>query len=118
MEYDLLAVGKNLDDLGTRRLSWRDLWVIVRQAPRGSALDRVSNPDEWQWGLAEHLMAATFDALRVANWQRGQAKQSDFPKPTARPGVEPEGKTFGRDALPMDEMTKFLGWDTSESAEV
>lgn len=118
MEYDLIALGLRLDDLGSRRLSWRDLWVIVRQSPRGSALDRVVNPEESQWGLAEHLQAATFDALRVANWQRGEARKSDFPKPTLRPGVEPEGKTIGRDALPMGEMAKFLGWDTNETAEV
>ena len=117
MEYDLISVGLRLDDLGTRGLSWRDLWVVVRQSPRGSALDRELNPDEWQWGLAEHLHAVIYDALRVGIWQRGEAKKADFPDPTPRPGVKPRGNRIGGEGLPMHEMAKALGW-ADEEAEV
>lgn len=109
LEYDLLALGLRLDDLGTRRLSWRDLWVVVRQAPRSSAIVLATDPDS-RWGLPEQLLAAAVDALRAANWQRGRARRHEYPKPIPRPGVEPESKTFGGEALPVDEMNEWLGW--------
>jgi hypothetical protein len=39
------VLGLRLDWLGTVRLSWRDLWVIVQQSPRTSALFKARNPD-------------------------------------------------------------------------
>lgn len=68
------------------------------------------NPDAADWGLPESLLAEVADALRVANWQRGQGKRADYPKPIPRPGVKAEAKTYGRDALPIDQMAEWLGW--------
>lgn len=68
------------------------------------------NPDAVPWTLDRLLLAEAVDALNVANWQRGSAKRSDFPKPIPRPGVEPESQTFGKGAIPYDEMAAWLGW--------
>lgn len=111
VEYDLIALGLRLDWLGSERLSWRDLWVVVQQRPTASALSRAIEPDAVTWGLSEQLIAAAVDTLRIANWQRGEAKRSQFPKPISRPGVEPEFEVIGSGAgLPMDEMARRLGW--------
>ena len=112
VEYDLIALGLRLDWLGSERLSWRDLLVVIRQSPRGSAMNRALDPDH-TWGLAEQLLAANFDALRVGIWQRGQGKRGDYPEPLERPGVKPK-KRYGGSPLPMHEMAKRLGWDKLE----
>ena len=69
------------------------------------------NPEEWEWGLAEQLLAQVADMVTVANWQRGAGKKRDYPKPIPRPGVESGDKTYGKKPLPIDAMKKWLGWD-------
>jgi len=115
VEYDLIALGLRLDWLGSGRLSWRDLLVVIRQAPRNSAVNRAQDPDH-AWGLPEQLLAALFDATRVGIWQRGSGKRSDYPEPLERPGVKPPRKKYGGTPLPMHEMAKRLGWDTEGGA--
>ena len=110
IEYDLICLGRNLDDLGTRRLSWRDLLVIVRRSPRGSALNRERYPEDSEWGLPEQLLAAIFDVLQAGNWQRGGG-QGKRPEQLERPGVKPARKVRGSGPIPMDEMAAWLGWD-------
>lgn len=110
VEYDLIALGLRLDDLGSRALTWRDLWVIIRRSPPESAVFRAQNPDSWAWGLPEQLLAAANDSLRVANWQRAGGKRSEYPWPIPRPGVQPQQTSRGREPLPMDAMRKWLGW--------
>lgn len=111
IEYDLITLGRSIDDLGTRRLSWRDLLVIVRKSPRNSALYRERFPEDSEWGLPEQLLAAIFDVLQAGNWQRGGG-QGKRPEQLPRPGVTPERKTRGSGPIPMDEMAEWLGWDT------
>lgn len=83
----------------------------MRHSPPDSALNRAIDPAAAEWGQAEHLLAGLFDALQVANWQRGSAKRRDFPKPLPRPGVEPEANFIGAGTgIPMDEMARRLGW--------
>ncbi|MFD8618262.1 hypothetical protein [Streptomyces sp. NPDC059513] len=110
LAYDCIALGLRLRDVGSEDFTWGDLWTIVLQSPRSSALYRAMNPDEYAWGIEEQLLAAAVDALNVANWQRGQGKKKDFPAPIPRPGVEAPDNKFGKEALPMDEMTDWLGW--------
>lgn len=110
IEYDLLTMGKRLEDLGTLALSWRDLLVIIRQAPLDSAYVRAKRGEAAHWGVAEYLLATVVDALEAANWQRGNqgAKTpSPRPKPVHRPGVKDEKKTFGADAIPV---SRFNDW--------
>lgn len=86
--------------------------VIVRQSPRDSALFRAMNPEDHEWSLPTLLLAEAVDDLRIGNWQRGSGKRADYPKPIPRPGVEPDSTTYGKGALPMDEMADWLGWTT------
>jgi hypothetical protein len=112
VEFDLIALGLRLDWLGTERLSWRDLLVVVNQSPRWSALSRAMNPEGSEWGLSEHLLAAVFDSLERGNWQRAGRENAPRPKPFPRPGVtEDKQQTHGSTALPMDEMARRLGWE-------
>lgn len=108
IEYDLISLGMRLRDLGTDKLSWRDLLVITRQAPRQSALARAAHGSDLAWGLTEHLLATAVDALNIANWQRGnegRKSPSRKPKPVPRPGVkDTESTTVGADPIPMSEF--------------
>lgn len=112
VEYDLLALGLRLREVGTDRLSWGDVYTVVRQSPRSSALFRAVNPDAHEWTLPNLLLAEVADAVRVANWQRGSGKKAEYPKAIPRPGVAPESLTYGKGAIPIDEMADWLGWTT------
>lgn len=86
IEYELLTIGKHIDHLGTRRLSWRDLLVVVKQAPPQGALHRALDPEGWGWDVNSYLLAADVDTLMVANWQRAGDKRKKRPDPILRPG--------------------------------
>ncbi|WP_191480127.1 hypothetical protein [Nocardioides ochotonae] len=62
--------------------------------------------------MTELLLAEVADAARVANWQRSGGKRRDYPKPIPRPGVDDPDTTYGRGALPIDDMAAWLGWST------
>ena len=113
VEYDLIRLGLRLSWLGTRRLTWRDLYVIVRQSPQDSALHRaVAGPDHI-WDLHGHLLAGIFDVLAVANWQRSGVEHAKKPERLQRPGVtkQVEGETLARGkAVSIEEMNARLGW--------
>ncbi|HLS46084.1 MAG TPA: hypothetical protein VK045_11675 [Ornithinicoccus sp.] len=104
VEYDLITLGLRLDDLGTERLNWRDLWVIVNNLPRTSALVRAVAGEDAQWGLLEQLVARAADSLEVANWQRQGKAHAPRPKPIPRPGAKSETKTFGKDPIPIKDF--------------
>lgn len=88
--------------------------MIVNQAPKTSALFRAMYPDDALWGLEPQLLAAIFDTLQAANWQRQGDNRAPRPKPIPRPGVEPQAKRVGGgDAIPMDEMARRLGWEAT-----
>ena len=110
VRYDLLVAGLNLDDLGSKRLSWLDLMVFVVHSPRGSALYRASHPEFADWGVVEHLLASTVDALNAANWQRAGKKTNPKPKPVQRPGLKKD-KKFGSNAIPISEFKAW--WDNN-----
>lgn len=99
--------------LGSEALTWRDLYVIVKQSPRDSAVHRSIVGADHEWGLSEQLLAALFDVLAVANWQRGGDEHAKKPDPLRRPGVnKPSGDVVAPGkAMPMGEMNALLGWD-------
>jgi hypothetical protein len=86
IEYELLTIGKHIDDLGTRRLSWRDLLVVVKQAPPQGALHRALDPEGWGWTVDSYLLAADVDYAAAAAWQRAGDKRKKRPDPILRPG--------------------------------
>ncbi|MER8266537.1 hypothetical protein ABT007_20320 [Streptomyces griseus] len=81
------------DETGRRRLTWRELGVLLRQLPARARTRLATGDEDGMWGLAEHLAGLQLDELRVANWQRSnegvkQSKQSKPPKPITRPGTK------------------------------
>lgn len=113
VEYDLIALGLRLRDVGTERFTWHDLFVVVHQSPRSSALFRAINPDEYAWGVAEQVMAQAADALNVLVWfktkdgQKGRNQPDRIP----RPGVQPKQskRHVKATAMPVDELRRRLG---------
>lgn len=111
VEYDLIAHGLRLRQLGTEALTWRDLKIIIElQPPERSALARTKDPEEVAWGISEHLLAIIADSSRARVWQEGSGKARDKPKPIPRPGIEnTERTTYRYDVLPVNDMAEFLG---------
>jgi hypothetical protein len=99
--------GATLSDLTRGRLTWRQLSVYLRGLPKESATAREIGGPDLEWGLAEHLLAATFDALQVANWQRA-ARKSKAPKPTPRPGVRDDAQKVGKTNRSPEEVMAYL----------
>ncbi|KGM18144.1 hypothetical protein MA47_09655 [Corynebacterium auriscanis] len=113
---------------GTDRLNWRDVAVVIRQADDKSAIARQSMGDAYGWGVGEYLLASAVDALHGANWQR--SGKGERPKPIPRPSVttadmegqnkneassgdpfnDKESGVFTGEAIPVDELNKWLGW--------
>lgn len=111
VEYDLISLGLRIDDLGTERLSWRDLKVIITRMPQErSALAAERHPEDSAWGLLHMLTAELVDVQRVALWAKTKdgAKNRNRPKPIERPGRRPE--KFGKKPLELDKMRDWLGW--------
>lgn len=114
IEYELLCRGLHLDDLGTKRLTWRDLKVIIRHLPPGNALQRERLGEAAQWGPEAYLLALIGDALQAANWQRAGDRHAQRPKPIPRPDVTgrpKSGRVVGAgNGIPIDQMKQRLGW--------
>lgn len=107
--YDCLTLGFRLRLLGTQAFSWGELLAIVQNSPRISAFYRAQNPADWMWDETTQLLANIDHALRIANWQRSEGKEADFPEPIKRPGEESDDKQINSSALPMNEMADWLG---------
>jgi hypothetical protein len=101
------------DWLGTRRLTWRDLFVIVKHLPDSSAVRREVLGEQGAWDVKAHLLAGVFDLLAAANWQRGGDEHAKRPERLPRPGVtkQAEGETMARGKpVSIEEMNARLGW--------
>lgn len=107
IEYDLIRLGLRLDWLGTPRLSWRDLLVIVKQSPRSSALAMAVHGEQTQWGVLEHLTGHVVDLLQLANWQRGGKKAGPRPKPIPRPGSKDDSQRFGHEPIAIKDFNDW-----------
>jgi hypothetical protein len=113
-------------DLGTERLTYRRLLVLIRQLPRDSAYWQEVGGERYRWGTAEHLLANIADALLVHDWHYMTAHSKRRPPPptlTRRPGVEPDdGKdrtTYGKgQSFTVDELRAiFDGAAARKAAE-
>lgn len=101
-------------DLGTPRLSWRRLWLIIERLPETSALFAERNPDTYRWGLSEQLLAMVADALNIANWMNSEdgRRKRHRPEPIPRPGVNNKNtKTFGTTRMSFAEADAWLAGD-------
>lgn len=94
-------------------LTWRDLYVIVKQSPPDSAIYRSTAGPDHAWGLQEHLLAGVFDLLAAANWQRAGDEKAKRPERLERPGVKKQidGQVLAHGkAVPIEDMNALLGW--------
>lgn len=77
-------------DLGTPRLTWRRLRVLLGQLPRESGLVQRTGGDAVRWGAQEHLLASVVDELRIIDWHYVSShsrKRVPSPPMIPRPGV-------------------------------
>ena len=105
----MLALGLDIRDLGSERLTYRRLRVLLENAPRDSAFVRSVGGAAAVWSLTDHLLALAIDTLTLANWQRGGSK-GKRPEPLERPGAKPEKdkRTLGT-AMSVEELNRRLG---------
>lgn len=115
MEFDLITLGVRLRWLESNMLSWRDLWVIVRNLPRSSALHRsVNGEEESMWTLTDYLLADIADTQAWLAWTKTKdaEKGRNRPKPRPRPGLVDESKKqIGSGSLEIEDMKRWLGGD-------
>ena len=111
VEFDLIARGLRLRQLGTDVLSWRDLLAIIRWLPTDSALLRSMNPDADRWKLSQYLLADMTESLRWLMWSKTSDGQQgrNRPQPITRPGMKPDRERLGT-ATAIDQMNTFLEW--------
>lgn len=66
---------------------------------------RLRNPDTWQWGPGEHILAGIYDGIQGGNWQRGGNKNAPKPKPLPRPGTsKPKRVAAPGEAVPLNDI--------------
>jgi hypothetical protein len=68
----------------------RRVWLLIEHLPPDSAYATASNPERAAWPLTDHLLAAIFDSLQLANWQRAGNNNAPKPPRVPRPGVRDE----------------------------
>ena len=79
---------RDLAEVFTGDLTWRQLAVLVAHLPAGSALAHALAAGDAPWlDPAATLLAAAVEELRTANWQRGGGKG---PRPTP---IRPSDRT-------------------------
>lgn len=116
IEYDLITLDRHRDWLGTERLTWRDLLVIVRQLPAGSALDRSQRGAESDLRSDAYLLGMVVNLLQTVSWQLAGDPKAPKPEPFLLPGQQaPTGAETttshkGR-GMTIDEVNRLLGWD-------
>lgn len=55
------------------------------------------------------MLAAIFDVLQVANWQRGGGDDSDRPEPLQRPGLaDDDARVVDGEETTVEEMDEWL----------
>lgn len=59
--------------------------MLLRQLPDRSRWKVAETDGETEWGPTEHILAAIFDTLQAANWQRASSKKKRAPKPKPYP---------------------------------
>lgn len=110
VEYEVLVrTGRRLADLGTERLAWRDLFVLLRHAPDDSPVMRARS--ECGHTPAEHLASLLLHSQQVANWQRSGGKRMNYPKMIAcLEGETRQTEQIGSARMTLDETAEWLGW--------
>ena len=87
--------------------------MLVRQAQPDSAIFKALNP-EW-WVTPELSMLRSMEhGIRVLAWQKSKDASSgaNYPDPIYLTDSERRaGGKYGTNAVPLNEMADFLGWE-------
>lgn len=107
IEYELLLIGRHLDELGTPALSWRDLYVLVRRwqrTPGNAFAAAVHGSEVPSW--MEQVLALVVDALQGIAFilKRGKGQR---PKRMQRWWEKRKQQRFGREPIAL---SKFDDW--------
>jgi hypothetical protein len=70
------------------------------------------------WDLTSYLLAGTFDALQVGNWQRAGDKKAPRPRPFPRPGVRADDRIGNTAKLDQDDVRRRLALRAPKREEV
>lgn len=112
VEYDLIKLGLRLRWLGTERLTWRDLLVIVMHSSQTSALMADTSPEDAAFGPTEVMLAVLEHRLRVLIWQNGGGK-GKRPEMMPIPGSKSDRRgtsVMAPEPVSIAEMNARLGW--------
>lgn len=90
VEFDLIKLGLRLRDCPSESFNWRDLWVIVTNAPQDSSTFSAVNTDAAGWTKTNMLLADIADATSWLVWAKTKAasKGGTPPDRIPRPGVK------------------------------
>jgi hypothetical protein len=129
VERDLFCAGRSLDDLGTSRLTWRELLVFVEHAPTDSAIGRaaiVRGPDDWITPEIQMLRELEHK-IRVLAWmqtadaalQNPQNYPERLPLTVAEKEAAKAKEPLMLAPLSLEDMTQWLGerWTTPAKEE-
>lgn len=114
IEFELLVIGRHLDELGTAALSWRDMYVLVRrwQMTPGNAFAASMHGGEVpSW--TEQVLAVVVDLLNGIAFILKRGKGSR-PKRLLRWWEKRKQQRFGREPIAM---SKFDDWWVSASTK-
>lgn len=101
-------MGLTLRDLGTKRLSWRTLKIILRYLPPESAFNRERQGPEPVYSVQDYLLVGILNGIRALTWVTAGNDDNPRPSPLLLPGmVDPEEPlTFG--SYSIEEMDERL----------
>lgn len=114
LAYHLITLGLRLRWLGSSRLTWEDLRVIVAQSPPGSPLHRAKDDTRAAWdsgAVSAYLLAVIADQIAGGNWQRAGRKNAPKPKPIERPGDNKKGTVLGSEPVKISEFDEW--WENA-----
>ena len=114
-----------LENLGSISLSWWDLHVFIKHAPRSSALIRAREGSEVaEWSAMHELLRSMEFSLRWLVWSKTKeaTKGVGAPQPIDPPSKpKPEAKmelsdapgphVIGHAGVTLERMAEILGWD-------
>lgn len=107
IEFELLIIGRHLNELATPALSWRDLYVLVRRwqrTPGNAFAAAVHGGEVPSW--IEQVLALVVDALHGIAFilKRGKGQR---PKRLQRWWEKRKQQRFGREPIAL---SKFDAW--------
>ena len=109
----MTKTGHDLSDVG-RTLSWSALRSFIENIGADSAIARDTSPDIAVWSSrvkTNAILADIFDLLAAINANliaMGSHKRPVRPKEYPRPGRPDNEKRYGKGAMPVDELRKWI----------